>query len=168
MLALALIVLGALSRLIVHVPNFTPVIAIALFAGVYLKKNQAVIFSILILAMTDIILGYHPTILFTWGTIGLIAALGIVLRKKKSFPKTLGFSLLSAFLFYLITNFGVWLTTGIYAKTLTGLVECYVMAIPFFRSTLVSTLGYTFVLFGAYEILASQIKKTRFAHALLS
>lgn len=168
MLAMILFIFGLVSRLIVHLPNFTPVIALALFGGVYLQKKQAVLFPVVLLAVSDILLGgFHSTILFTWGTIALIALLGLWVRKNKSSHRILGTSLLSAVLFYVITNFGVWLVDGMYPLTLNGLAQCYYAAVPFFRYSLLSTLVYTVILFGGYELMAAQIRKTRFAASVL-
>ena len=167
MLAFILLFLGFVSRLIIHLPNFTPVIAIALFSGVYLKKNYAILLPLALMMMTDFFLGFHETIFFTWGSIVLIAIFGLWVKKHKSLKSILGSSLFSAVFFFLITNFGVWLVSGMYPYTLEGFIRCFVLAIPFFKNTLLSTLIYTFVLFWAYEYLASLAKKTRFAHVLL-
>jgi len=167
MLALGILILGIITRLVVHVPNFTPAIALALFGGFYLKKRQAIILPVAFMAVSDIFLGYHSTMLFTWGSVGLIAALGFWGRQHKSWTTMAGTSLFSAVLFFVVTNFGTWLAGDhLYPLTLDGLKECYVMAIPFFRSTLLSTLIYSIVFFGAYEGIAVRLKQTRFAHVL--
>ncbi|HNV23294.1 MAG TPA: hypothetical protein PKH98_00220 [Candidatus Omnitrophota bacterium] len=166
MLAIVLLVFGIFMRVVVHTPNFTPVIAIALFSGVYLKKKHALILPVALMAITDLILGAHRVMLFTWGSVLLIAAIGLWLRQNKTTTHTLTSSLASAFLFFIITNFGVWLA-GYYPQTLEGLQSCYVMAIPFFRTMLVSTLVYTFVFFGAYELIARAVRNTKFASYVL-
>lgn len=167
MLAILLLAFGVISRLIIHLPNFTPVIALALFGGVYLKKSQAIILPVLMMMVADLFLGLHDTILFTWGAVALVAVLGLWVCKNKSVVTLAGSSLLSAVLFFLITNFGVWLVSGMYAHTPAGLIECYIMAVPFFGPTLVSTVVYTAVLFGGYEWTAARLQKTRLAHIVL-
>lgn len=167
MLAILLLAFGVVSRLVVHLPNFTPVIALALFGGVYLKKQQAVILPVLMMIIADLFIGIDATFPFTWGSMALIALMGLGARKNKSFATVAGSSLLASVLFFLITNFGVWLVQNMYPHTPAGFIECYVMAIPFFGPTLVSTVAYTAVLFGAYEWTAACLQKTRLAHIVL-
>lgn len=167
MLAILLLAFGVISRLIIHLPNFTPVIALALFGGVYLKKQQAVILPVLMMVIADLFIGIDATFLFTWGSMAAIALIGLWVRKNKSFATVAGSSLSSSVLFFLVTNFGVWLVQNMYPHTLAGLIECYVMAIPFFGPTLVSTVVYTAVLFGGYEWTAARLSKTRLAHIVL-
>ena len=167
MLAAGLLMLGVISRLIIHLPNFTPVIALALFGGVYLKKQHAVILPVLMMIIADLFIGIDATFPFTWGSMALVALIGLWVRKNKSFTAVAGSSLLSSVLFFLVTNFGVWLVLNMYPRTLAGLIECYVMAIPFFGPTLVSTVVYTAVLFGGYEWTAARLQKTRFAQIVL-
>ena len=166
MLAIGILVVGVLSRFLVHLPNFTPVIALALFSGVYLNKKQAVILPLLLMGLSDIFLGTHITLLFTWGSIALIAAFGLWLRERKSALNIFMFSLLSAVVFFIVTNLGVWLVAGLYPMTAAGLVECFTLAIPFFKHSLVSTLAYSAVFFGAYELVAKGLKNTKFASVL--
>lgn len=166
MLAISLIILGLLMRFIPHAPNFTPVAAIALFGGVYLNKKQSFFAPLALMIVSDILLGMHNTVLFTWGSFCLIAVLGYTIRNKPSLLRVTGMSLASSLLFYIVSNFGVWLM-GWYPRTVTGLVDCYVMAIPFFRDFTAATLIYSAVLFGAYELVARQVRDTRLAKVLL-
>jgi len=165
MLAFLLLFVGILSRLVLHTPNFTPVIALALFGGSFLKKKYALLLPLLLMMISDIIIGLHGTILFTWGSVLLIAAIGIRLRARRDIRMFLSSGIVSALLFFIITNFGAWLT--MYPHTFEGLKTCYIAAIPFFRMTLISTLVYGGIFYGLYEILASLIKKTRFATYLI-
>ncbi|MBN1870809.1 MAG: hypothetical protein JW847_09575 [Candidatus Omnitrophica bacterium] len=166
MLALCLLVLGIFSRLIIHPWNFTPVIAMALFGGVYLRKKQAIILPLVLFAVTDLILGVHKTMFFTWGSVVAIAAIGLWVKKNKNLATILGSGVASAVLFFIVTNFGVWLASGMYPHTWAGFSECFVLAVPFFRGTLLSTLVYGAILFGVYELIAARIKDTRLSHVL--
>lgn len=166
MLAICLLVIGILSRLVIHVDNFTPVIALALFGGVYLRKKQAILLPFMLFAVTDIILGFHKTMFFTWGSVALIVLMGFAVQKNKNWVTVLGGGLFSAILFFIVTNFGVWMMTGMYPLTVAGLTECYVAAIPYFRSSLVSTLLYGFILFCGYEVMAAQVRNTRLSYVL--
>ena len=165
MLAFGLLIFGVAMRLLVHPANFTPVLALVLFGGVYLDKKYAMFFPIFLMMATDVMLGTHSVMFFTWGSLFLISAVGLWLRNKKSAKNVVASSLVSAFAFFVITNFGVWLS-GYYPLTLKGLSTCFMLAIPFFRATLLSTVGYSIVFFGVYEVLAKRIKQTRFASVL--
>lgn len=162
-LALAILTLGVIARFIVHVPNFTPILALALFSGLYLKKQYAVLVSLLLMIVTDVVIGLHSTVLFTWISIGLIAFMGQSLKTSKSYFKTTAFSLLAAVIFFVITNLGVWMMTGLYEPTAAGLQKCFVMALPFFRTTLASTVLYSLVFMGLYEVISKRVVNTRFA-----
>ncbi len=158
MLAFGLLVIGVLARFIPHIPNFTPVIALALFGGCYLKKQQALWLPLSLMVISDFFLGFHSTILFTWGAVALVSLVGMLLKKKKTPVMIMGAGLLSAVLFFMITNFGAWLS--FYPLTKQGFVECYIMAIPFFRMELASTFIYSVVLFGTYECVVRCVDKT--------
>ncbi len=166
MLASAILVLGFLSRVLVHIPNFSPVIALALFGGATLSRKTAVVLPVMILALTDIVLGLHETMPFTWGSVILIAALGRRLAERRDFKNIAMLSVGSAVLFFIITNIGCWLV--MYPRNLIGLQESFLAALPFFRNTLISTLIYSAVLFGGYAIVAAKIQGTRWARILLS
>lgn len=166
MLAIFLIAFGVFSRFIIHTPNFTPIAAIALFSGLYLNRKYAFLLPIAILMISDIFLGWHSTIPFTWGSMILITALGLMTRQQKTVLNLFGSSFVSAVLFFVITNFGCWLLW--YPHTTEGFLSCYTLAIPFFRQTLVSTLVYSAILIGIYEIIAYRVKETRLASVLLT
>jgi hypothetical protein len=164
-LVVAILLIGILARFIPHAPNFTPVLALALFGGVYLKRSYAVIVPLALMMATDLFLGLHPMIAFTWGSVLVISWIGLKVRESMNVKTVLLGSVASAVLFFVVTNFGVWLVH--YPRTWEGFVSCYTLAVPFFRGTLVSTLLYAVMLFGGYELLASQIKKTKLAFVLL-
>jgi hypothetical protein len=148
-----LIFAAALSRLLPHPDNFTPIMAIALAGGVYLDKRVAFVVPLSALIISDLCIGFHNTILFVYGSFVLIGFIGLWLKSHKKPLPIIGSALLSSSLFFIITNFGVWLTGGgwFYPKTWQGLIECYTLAIPFFRNTVAGDLVYTGVLFGLFE-----------------
>ncbi|MDD5005646.1 MAG: hypothetical protein PHS93_03985 [Candidatus Omnitrophica bacterium] len=166
MLALILLITGIIFRFIPHTANFTPILAIALFGGAYLDKKYAILLPLALMMLTDIFLGVHNTVLFTWGSIILISGLGMFLRERKSAANVTLSALSSAVLFFIITNFGVWIM-GWYPRTLNGLISCYTLAIPFFRTSIISTLVFSLGLFGIYEVVARKIKDTPLAKVLL-
>ena len=166
MLAISLIVFGILLRFIPHVPNFTPVAAIAIFAGVYLNKKQALIVPLLLMVLSDIFLGMHNVVLFTWGSFVLVTFLGIWAKNHKTIKVIVSTSVVSSVLFYVITNFGVW-AMGWYPQTAKGLLDCYILGLPFLRTFTVATLVYVVVFFGAYELIARRVRDTKLAKVLL-
>ena len=126
----------AISRFIPHPPNFTSLIALSFYVPALFGKNYipAVILSF---AITDIFIGYHTGTHWTWGSvlvIGLISSLF-----KESLKKRILGVFAGAIIFFIFTNFGVW-ASGLYDYTINGLVECYILAIPFFTNSLIATL----------------------------
>lgn len=164
-LVVTLIVIAALSRLLPHPPNVTPIGATALFGAAYFtKKYWAIIVPLLALWMSDLILNnviyaqyyegfawFTNSFLFIAGAIVVIAVMGMGLLKKITPARLAGSSLAASAVFFLITNFGSWLVSGLYAKTFGGLVACYAAGIPFFFNTLGGDLFFVTVLFGVYE-----------------
>ncbi len=148
-------------------PNFAPIAAIALFSAVYLPKKQALIIPILAMIIADIFIGfYNPAIMiFVYLSFVLTSVLGLYIKKNKSWANILGGSLLASILFFLITNFAVWAFSRIYPQTLTGLLTCYTMAIPFFRNTLLGNVFYVTVMFGAYKFVMWVIKNKKCINA---
>jgi hypothetical protein len=156
-LAIIFIILGVFSRLLPHVPNFSPLVAIALFAGVYCNKKHGYVLPLIIFVISDLIIGLHNTIIFTWASIVLIYLLGVRLRNRKTVVSTFFYTIGSSLLFFLITNFGVWLM-GWYPRNPQGFIQCYIYALPFFRVSLVANCLYVAVLFGAYEYFLSRAR----------
>ena len=161
MFIVLLIILGITTRLIPHLSQFTAVLAVAMFAGMYLSRQHALLISLTVMVITDVILGFHDTMLYTYGSMAVIVLLGGWLKGRKNFFNVLGGSFASSLIFFVITNFGAWLS--LYPRTLAGFMECYTMAIPFFRTTVFSTVAYSLVLFAAYEWLYQRAKGTSLA-----
>ena len=158
--AFLLIVVAAFSRLLPHPSNFTPVAAIALFGGVYLDKRLALVVPILAMVVSDYFIGFYGGMYWVYGSFVLIGVIGLWLRNHKKPLPILGGTLASSILFFVVTNFGVWMTPGsIYTKTWSGLVECYMAAIPFFRNTLGGDVIFVAVLFGVYELMLVYVKQ---------
>jgi len=166
MLAISLIIIGILLRFIPHTANFTPVAAIAIFAGVYLNKKQALIVPLLLMVLSDIFLGMHNVVIFTWGSFILVTLLGVWAKNHKTVRAIVSVSIVSSVLFYMITNFGVW-AMGWYPHTAKGLLDCYILGLPFLRNFGAATLIYTIVFFGAYELIARRVRDTKLAKVLL-
>ena len=134
---LLFMVIAVLTRLVPHLPNFTPVTAIALFGGLYLSnKAMAYALPLTVMAISDLFLGFSSITVFVYFAFVVVSFIGTQL-KKASFSAIL----LSSVSFFIITNFGVWLLG--YPKTWTGLAECYTLALPFFRNALLGDLFYS-------------------------
>ncbi len=146
-----LVILGVLSRLLPHISQFTAILAVAMFGGMYLPRRQAMILPVAIMIISDVFLGFHNTMFWTWGGMMLASAIGIYLRQHKNGVSVIVGSFIASFVFFIVTNFGAWLT--LYPLNTAGFVECYTLAIPFFRSTLLSTVVYSVILFYGYEFL---------------
>lgn len=159
-----LLVAAITLRLVPHMPNFAPVTAIALFAGTYLPKRWAVVLPLTAMAITDIWLGYYqaPIMIAVYASFAISALIGLKLRKQTSFNRILGSSLLASISFYLITNAAVWAFSGGYDLTIAGLVRCFLLALPFFRNTLLGDLFYVTVMFGSLELVYWIIRKERY------
>ena len=150
--AVLLILFAAFSRLMPHPANFTPVAAIALFSGTYINKKYMFFVPIAAMLISDMIIGFHSTMIWVYGSFILIALIGLWLRSHKNIAGIIGTALASSIIFFIITNFGMW-TTGYYGYTFGGLIECYTMAIPFFRNSLAGDAIYCTIMFGVYELI---------------
>tara|TARA_B100000900_G_C20561778_1_gene709227 strand:- start:927 stop:1415 length:489 start_codon:yes stop_codon:yes gene_type:complete len=141
-ISLGIFILLAASRFVPHPPNFTSLIALSLYVPLIfgLKFLPVLILSFII---TDLFIGFHSLTLFTWGSI-IFIGLASKFFGSKIYSRISG-ALIGACLFFLITNFGVW-SMGSYGYTFSGLASCYILAIPFFGNTLVSTLLYSLLI----------------------
>ncbi len=142
---ICLILILSFSRIVPHPPNFTPVLAVGIFSGFYFRNlflgTLIVIFSMFI---GDLFLGFHSTMFFTYISLTVAVVIGFLIKKLK-FKEILISGVVGSLLFFLITNFGVWILSGMYENNLNGLLQSYLLAIPFFHNTLISTLIYLFV-----------------------
>ncbi len=153
-----MIVLAALSRLLPHPPNFSPVEAMALFGGAYFAQRWlGVLVPLLAMLLADFFLGFHSGMPVVYGAIALISILGFSLRGKVSILRVASFGLVGATLFFVITNFAVWLGGSMYPMTASGLLTCYIAGIPFFHWQLAGVATYSVILFGGFAFLRSNL-----------
>ncbi|WP_258103812.1 DUF6580 family putative transport protein [Marinoscillum sp. MHG1-6] len=168
LLGALLVFVAVFSRVGLHTPNFTALAAVALFSGFYFRSYWSAIVPLAAVFISDLFIGfYSPGVMvlvygawvltmmigrWNWGTSQ--TRMGTVL-------KLAGKALMASGSFYLISNLGVWLFSGMYTLNITGLIECYVLAIPFFRQTIMGDLFYTALVFGTYflAIYLSEDKK---------
>ena len=169
----ALIFIAALTRIIPHPPNFSPIEAVALFGGAYFaQRHWAIVVPLVAMFASDLLLGlfnggvywsYFASAgyLLVYACIALSTVLGFGLRGKVSGGRVLAYSLAGSMLFFIVTNFGAWLSVPGYPKTLAGLGAAYVAGIPFFQWTVLGTLFYSALLFGGFALLRRKVPALR-------
>ena len=149
------IAVAALTRLLPHPPNFSPVMALALFSGAALRDwRLALLVPLAAMLLADLWLGFHATMAFVYLGMALGVAAGRWLGPRRRPLPLLAAGISGASLFFLVSNAGVWLTQDIYPATGAGLAACYLAALPFFHQTLFATLVYGALLFGMERWLA--------------
>jgi len=150
----------ALARIIPHPPNFSPVIASAIMAPLLIKDRMfGMAIPILAMFVSDIIIGFHPyqTVIYI-----TLISISLISPMSKNY-KLLGFMAVGGSLwFFITTNFAVWFIWDYYPKTFEGLISCYILAIPFFQNTLISTLLFTGLLSLSIKYLGAMNDKVNF------
>ena len=136
LLFFTMVVFILVFRYFPHPPNFTPVLALTLYTSIYFGLRSSP-FVILAFAFSDYFLGFHQLLIFTWGSLAIISVIGMF---GKNFLSRLALLFLSSIIFFMCSNFGVWVFSEFYTKDMEGLLQCYVLAIPFFTNTIISTI----------------------------
>jgi hypothetical protein len=162
----AIVMAAALARLVPHPPNMTPIAAMALFGGAcFRNRKMAYLLPLAAMLLSDLVLGFTR-----YGLVNMLAiqpvvyacflattALGQSVEDRRS-PWQVGAATLAAsFFFFLVTNFATWAGSNMYPFTASGLSECYVKAIPFFRNSLIGDIGFTVILFGGLAVLENRV-----------
>ena len=149
---LGILGLLASSRFIPHPPNFTSLLALTFYIPLFFGIRYLPIL-IICFAITDFVIGYHVLTHWTWGSIFIIGLYSTYFKTLRlNIFSRVGGALSGALLFFIITNFGVW-TSGLYGLNFNGLVACYIMAIPFFTNTFLSTLIFSYPVLYIYKYL---------------
>ncbi|WP_061295519.1 DUF6580 family putative transport protein [Leptospira interrogans] len=153
LIVFSLILIAVASRYLPHPANFTPILAISLFAGAHFASKKLSLFlPVCALLISDLLIGFHDQMIPVYGISLLLVVAGWRLRISSSVSKIAFWSLSGSVLFFLVTNFYVWLA-GYYSYDLNGLVQCFIMAVPFFQNSLLGDLFYTTVLFGGFALI---------------
>jgi hypothetical protein len=149
-----IILLLAASRLAHHPFNFTPLVAMSLFAGCYLKRQWGIVIPLFGMLVSDYFIGFYDwqVMLSVYVSIIMSFYIGYFLSAHKKWYNVFFSSIVSSILFFLITNFAVWVFFSWYPHNIQGFLLCYSLAIPFFRNTFSGDLFYTTALFGLYEL----------------
>lgn len=151
----SIIIIAVITRLVPHPPNFTPICAIALFVGSTLPKRMSFIVPISIMLISDYFIGFHSLIPVVYGCLLFNVFLGYVIGRKYIIITTLT----SSIIFFITTNFAVWVLHS--EHSLTTLIECYVIAIPFFKYSVIGDLFYSSMLFGSLTLAENKFENVR-------
>ena len=157
---IGLILILTFSRLIPHPPNFTPIIAMAIMSGYFFRNIYLSLFVMLFsMLLADVFIGFYYNMIFVYLTLFLITFIFFNISNKINSKNLLICSLTGSLVFFIFSNFGVWVLGSLYEKSLTGLVECYILAIPFFLNTLLSTIFFSYSSFIFFKIFEKKIFK---------
>jgi len=157
---ISLILILTFSRLIPHPPNFTPIIAMAIMSGYFFRNIYLSLFVMLFsMLLADVFIGFYYNMIFVYLTLFLITFIFFNISNKINSKNLLICSLTGSLVFFIFSNFGVWVLGSLYEKSLTGLVECYILAIPFFLNTLLSTIFFSYSSFIFFNIFEKKIFK---------
>ena len=148
---ISLILILAFARLIPHPPNFTPIIAVALVSGYFFKNiNLSLLILLVAMLLSDLFIGFYENMIFVYASLLLITFVFHKISKKINFKNLFIYCFAGSLIFFIFSNFGVWAlgSPGVldvaYERNLSGLVECYILAIPFFGNTFLSTLIFAY------------------------
>lgn len=173
--AAALVVFGIGGRLLLQeFPNIETIMVVAIIAGALLGPQLGLVVALFSVIGSDMIIGNTNILLYTWSAWAVIGVSSALLKRKKNkisvwldTLKFTGWGVLGAVFFYLWTNFGVWHLTGMYVHTWAGLVQSYIMGLPFLRNQVVGTLmivpsvSFTFLVAWKYVPLALKSRSTQ-------
>jgi hypothetical protein len=159
LITLSLIILAiAMFRLLPHPPNVSPVAAMALFGGAYFSdKRMAFLVPFLALLLSDFLIGLHDTMIYVYAGFALTVVIGFWIRQKLNVSRIAFAVIVSSLLFFVISNFGAWLSSGLYPMTTDGLMQAYIAAIPFFQNSLLGNMAFATLLFGGFALLQRNI-----------
>ncbi len=161
---ISLILILAFARLIPHPPNFTPIIAVALISGYFFKNiNLSLLILLVAMLLSDLFIGFYENMIFVYASLLLITFVFHKISKKINYKNLFIYCFAGSLIFFIFSNFGVWAlgSPGVldvaYERNISGLVECYILAIPFFGNTFLSTLIFSYTAF-----LANSLYKKKF------
>lgn len=163
---IAMVFLGAAARLLPHPWNFTPMMAIGLFAGYQARKTSTgILAALLALVISDAVMGFYPGFWYVYAATLVPVMLGRQIRNRSGAGAIGAAALASSLSFFLITNFMFWAASGWYPHTLAGLSASYVAGIPFYANQALGDALYTIAIFGGYAVLSQVWQPVRVGHA---
>lgn len=170
----AMLAVAAVIRFMPHIPNFTPVEGITIFGAAYLgRKHYAFLLPVITLYISDLVINnttarpffedqtgfvwYSDYMVFNALALIVVAVISTQTLKKINFITVPAAAVASSVVFYVVTNFGVWLTSQVaYTKDMAGLMACFAAGLPFFKTSLLSTVAFTAVIFTVFEYFKKQ------------
>jgi len=160
---LALFTVGILGRFLPHMPNATPITALAIVSSIYFGRRVSFVLPLSVLFFSDLIIGFYSLGIMAsvYGSFALIILLSTWLQKHRGFFPVFYFILGSSVSFFLITNAAVWWFSPWYEKSFSGLLYSYKLGLPFLRNMLVGDLIYTYTLLGAFSLLPYMLNALR-------
>ena len=160
---ISLILILAFARLIPHPPNFTPIIAVAIVSGYFFKNLNLSILTLLIaMLISDLFIGFYENVIFVYASLLIITFVFHKISNKINFKNLFIYGFVGSVIFFVVSNFGVWVlgSPGVYdiayEKSLNGLIQCYILAIPFFGNTFLSTLIFSYPAIFIYKSLTAR------------
>ena len=160
---ISLIIILAFARLIPHPPNFTPIIAVAIISGYFFKNfNLSILILLAAMLISDLFIGFYENIIFVYLSLIFITFIFHKISSNINFKNLFIYSFAGSVIFFVVSNFGVWAlgSPGVqdiaYEKSLNGLIQCYVLAIPFFGNTFLSTLIFSYPAIFIYRSLTAR------------
>ena len=160
---ISLIVILAFARLIPHPPNFTPIIAVAIISGYFFKNiNLSLLILLAAMLISDLFIGFYENVIFVYASLLLITFVFHKISKKINFKNLFIYGFAGSLIFFIVSNFGVWalgspgVSDIVYEKSLNGLIQCYVLAIPFFGNTFLSTIIFAYPAIFIYRSLTAR------------
>lgn len=153
-LFLLLLLVSVAWRILPHEWNMTPFMALALFAGARLSSLPArFLLPLAGMLVSDLVLGFHATLLWVYGDMALVVGLGVLLRRRQGPGWYAGAAVTGSLLFFAITNFAVWYATDLYSPTPAGLLASYVAGLPFLAKSLGADLFFTALFYACFMML---------------
>ena len=143
LLGFGIVLLLALSRLIPHPPNFTPILSMAVFSGAIINRQlTAYLIPLVAMLLSDFYIGFHSGMPIIYFSLALCVLIGTFIQARVTIINFVFSIFAGVIIFYLITNFSVWYGSGMYDYSFSGLITCYVMALPFLQNTIISSMVY--------------------------
>ena len=160
-IAAAMVGLGAAARLLPHPWNFTPLVAMGLYAGAKSGKlRMGVLATLGAVAASDLILGFTRDIWWLYPAFLIPVLVGRLVRRSENVASIAAGGLISSLAFFLVTNFMTWATRGLYPHTPAGLAACFAAGIPFYRNQLLGDVFYVVALFGGHAMIQRLVRSS--------
>ena len=146
-----------LSRVVPHPPNFTPILAGIIFLP-FIKKDFtfSLIIPIFVMLISDFVIGMHSLMFWTYLPILILSFLAFYFYQD-SFRRVINLAILSPIIFFILSNFGVWVNSAKYSRDFSGLVECYIYAIPFYASSAISCILFSIIFYLIRQLIFKKI-----------